>query len=417
MYATFCSAVHIDATVIHFNVAGSRGAGLATQQVCPVTASSVMFGNNSATKAGAVYVSTGSTLNMKTSIVAANNATESGGGLMVDGTRSVSSTGATLSGTLISSNSAHSGGGMSCVQGASVAVSRVSISRNSAHQGAGVLTDAVSSLSVNTAVIGMNIATAAGGGLYVAGLFLSPTPPNEGTPDTTVALSWDHVSIVHNGAVAGGGLYFQLRLPFRGSKAQLPLPTCDNCLAAENRGRDVATSGVSIRLMPVESPVSQVVVSSGMSFSEGIPNVHERPQGAILDVLDVPAGLDNVTRCTIAITSSTDDRAYSSPVSVTAAAGLLSFDNHELRANVGSTAHVLTTCVASLGLSGSFQSTIGFNATIVPCFPSWELTPDRICKRCLAGSYSPFGELCLPCPDGGLCEATEGSGTNEVCIR
>lgn len=237
----------------------------------------------------------------------------------------------------------------------------------------------------------------------------------EGVPrDAAPVIAWSNLRVERNSAVSGGGMFWRLALPYTAGAEPLASQTCVACRVVNNSGGNVATTGVRLSLWPVHAPVARTAVASGMTLGAYVSEPSERPRAAIVDALDQPTTLDNSTLCTIDIAAADDNTASVAPSIVAVSSGIVVMDTIAVRAAVNTTVHVRATCAFSSTLGGSVTQFVTYAARVQPCLPAWDLTDDRVCRRCLQGSYSQQGLLCKPCPSAGDCSAEEGDGETSV---
>lgn len=285
---------------------------------------------------------------------------------------------------------------------------------NAALSGAGLAAGASVLLTTDSSVWVNNAATHNGGAMLFEGIPGSALV--NGTATAAVGgITWRNISAVANSAVVGGGVYWGLPLPYSSRDTPLPTGQCRNCTLLRNTGGDVSTSAVAVALYPVGTSITQMQLASGMRIADYVLEETERPRVALLDALGTPARLDNTTVCAVAISNSTDPTATVAPLFVQAAAGVLRFDGLVVRGNPDTRLELQTQCTLTSPLGGSLPVTTIVRATVNSCLPGWDLTSDRVCRRCLPGAYSPHGKLCKPCPEAADCEDVLGEGDKEVC--
>lgn len=276
---------------------------------------------------------------------------------------------------------------------------------NSALDAGGVQVDAASTVSVVRAVLRLNVARYSGGAMRFVGI--------PGTANASNGVHWRYMAVLDNRAVSGGGAYWSLPLPYDSAASPLPRSACTGC-SWRNTGGDVSTTAVRAALLPVGAPVGTVAVASGMRVADYQPDAPLRPRVGLLDALNQPAGLDNDTVCVVSMMQSTDPTASVTPLAVQASRGVVASDTLVFRGNADAQITTSITCTLTSQLSGSVVSSASMVTTVNPCLPGWDLTTERVCRRCLTGSYSPEGKLCKPCPESGECEDALGDEANEV---
>ena len=310
--------------------------------------------------------------------------------------------------------------GAVAVYDALVNASDTILTRNRAGSGGAALVSHHAAVALHGVAFTNNSAVAAGGAVMFAGIpdgaaLRSTYLPPHATPQQQPqgrGVSWSSVASVDNRAVSGGGIFWQLPLPHTGG-ADLPTRLCEGCVFARNTGGDVATSAVTIGLLPVHAPVTSASVASGVSVRDQLgPN--DRPRAAILDVFNNSVMLDSMTVCSVALFSQKDASAVVAPRSVRSDSGALSFAGLTFLANVDASLVMETTCVLASPLGGSVRAATSVAINMEACRPGWDQSSQRVCRRCLLGFYSPAGKVCLPCPDGRVCTRTIVEDGNEV---
>jgi hypothetical protein len=75
-----------------------------------------------------------------------------------------------------------------------------------------------------------------------------------------------------------------------------------------------------------------------------------------------------------------------------------------VKGDIGQSYNFAISCDSNegFGSSNAFEPVL-VNITIDPCSPGEALDSDRMCAPCTEGTYSPKGENCLDCPEGGVC--------------
>ena len=299
-------------------------------------------------------------------------------------------------------------GAASVLQGGYVNLTGTLVKHNTAQHGGGLHADAKSLVSAVSGVWQHNVAQYEGGGFVFHGI------GGRAATKPVAHVTWARLKVTNNRAVSGGGVFWRLALPYSPAATPLPSSACSSCVWSDNTGADVATSAVKVGLVPVNAPVASALVASGMRVQDYLANPAARPRVGLLDALDQATALDNATSCAVAITSTTDITATVEPLKVTAAAGVVSHGVLTFRANSATRLVVTTTCTLTSPLSGTAVGAVDVNMTITSCLPGWDLTSDRVCRRCLQGTYSPAGQLCMTCPPKGVCNTSLGSSGQEV---
>ena len=294
-------------------------------------------------------------------------------------------------------------------------ISTAAILKNSAESGGGAEVDSVSRLLANGTVWHRNVAHADGGGL----LFSSTPGPSGSDASTAVeplpgrVVAWSRQVIAANVAGAGGGVFTRLDLPYPVNPAPLPTDGCIVCRVFNNSGFDEATTGVRIAVNPQDGIMK---VASGMSFDTFATENPEAsvPAILVLDALGQTSRLDNSTSCKLAVHALQDPTASLAPRELVASAGIVSLGSLAVRSNVNVSLQLLAVCSFVSPAGQAVTQTATVQVRIQTCLPGWDLTADRSCRLCLAGSYAPTGLLCQPCPPGGNCEQGVGDGADEV---
>lgn len=296
---------------------------------------------------------------------------------------------------------------MNVYNGGVLRMSATLLRGNTAADAGAIQLDVSSALAINRVVLASNIARYSGGAARFMGV---PLPLN----GSEAGVSWKHMAVVNNRAVSGGGVFWSLPLPFSHIDLPIPRTDCVGCKWHNVVGGNVATTAVRVAVLPVTSPTSTVAVASGMRIADYQPNATLRPRVGLLDAFNRPARLDNTTTCVVSISQATDPTASVSPLAVKAAGGVVTADTLVFRGNADAEITASISCRLETLLAGYHVSTAAFVTTINRCLPGWDLTTDRVCRRCLVGSYSPDGTLCKPCPGAGECEDTLGDESAEV---
>lgn len=425
LFITDSIDVSIDSTVVDGNGANSRGGGMVIQQRSHALLSSVIVAGNSAPQGGGVVVASDSVVSMVSTSVASNFASGAGGGISLDGSGSEGRALLTLRSTAFVGNVAGDvGGAMSVRDGSSANVSGTLFRSNEAASGAALAVQEVCTLHIEGSVLSNNTAMNSGAAFYFHGIPTGAvaTQVASSVPITadgvrrlaedTRSVQWSNLWIANNVAVSGGGMFWSLPLPFDAGAAPLPTATCTACRFSNNTGDDVATSAVGFE----SGAVRAVEVASGMTFGDYIQVQSARPYGALVDALGRPTKLDNKTVCNVMLLNASDNTAWIAPLTVQARLGQLEYDMHAVRANADAVMQVVTTCTLTSPLRGSETLSTAFSVTINRCLPGWDLGSDRVCRRCLPGSYSPLGLLCKPCPSNALCSQTLASSGAELLV-
>ena len=395
-----------------------RGGGLSMQQRSVASLRHVMVAGCTAQVGGGVSVSSDSAMHAADMVFDSNVATQHGGGLSVDGRLSAGDNAVVCSGCAFVSNVATgNGGGLHCLASHVNATASEWLS-NTGTYGGGASFDAGCTVDTASTVWVHNTATLGGGAMCFDGI---PTGigggsnvVRRGANATAAGVVWSHVAAVNNTAVAGTSVLWRLPLPHDGSAAALPTAPGACVLCRFDIG-GVATTGVAIVPWTSSTAAPTVVsVASGMRIGDFVTDPAAVPALSVVGLLASPDLLDNATVCELSIADSSDATAVVSPSTVRVSQGVVSFADVVVQASAATTLTVSSRCTIESPVSGVHTSHVAVSVTIAPCRGAWELSSDRVCKRCLQGFYSHSGQLCKVCPASGDCKTTVGSGDDRV---
>ena len=447
VFVTDSTGVTLTTSVVARNTAVGRGGGILVQQRSTLELAQSVVHGNQAGSGGGVLVASNSRVTVNASWVAFNRARVSGGGVSVEGDQTSSATAIVLSACPITDNSAAaSGGTCGCAQGMSrppatdthktrvcaahahtlrwhaggiymsdacgTNVTHCMVRANTAVSGAGLAAGIHAAVQVSSCAWILNVAKEDGGAMSFRGI--------PGTSADSIATAagvwWSNIAVTTNAAIVGGGAYWGLPLPYSQRATPLPTSSCPQCVWQRNTGGDVSTSAVRVALYPEHGAITSISVASGMRIADYVPVRSMRPRAAVLDALGQPTRLDNVTVCSVELSDATDATATLAPLFVQSQVGILRYDDLVFRAAAESTMDLVTRCALESPLGGRLLAFTRVATRIQPCLPGWDLTSDRVCRRCLPGAYSPVGRFCKPCPAAGDCEDTLGEAGQEVRV-
>ena len=394
-----------------------RGGGMRVQQRSRVQLRDVIVRHCTAQRGAGVVVSSDSVVDAHRTAFIANEASINGGAVGLDGQLSTGSNAFLCSGCLLEGNvAAEQGGGAHCLSSHINATHSVWQGNNAAFGGGAWFSATCTHASAG--VVWAHNAASRGGGAA----FFADVPAGSGGGDAYFhpalhavgGVSWAHMAVVDNSATAGGGMYWQLPLPYTAT-APLPSDRCSPCRFSANAGGNVATSGVFSAPLPMGSSRLDVHVASGMQVQDYVASPASVPTAAVMDALSSPAGLDDTTVCALAIDNSTDPTATLAPATLRAQGGVVSFGELTVLGDAGARISVVARCEVQSPIAGTRSDDVVVDVTVAACLPAWELSSSRVCKRCLQGYYSDSGAVCKLCPAAAECQLTITEGEQTVC--